>query len=177
MKYKVGDKVRIKKELKEGKKYGDCVATYSMIRLAGKIVTIKRVNANSYKIEEDNNDWYWTKEMFEGSIKLTKKELFDMPIGTKIKVEKDDDTFSILIKVEGEYFVDIEECDQLIKEDDVEDDLRVNCWGYTKIIEVQEPNYSTVYIENEDDKKEMTIAEIEEKLGYPIKIVKEKTNE
>ena len=26
-------------------------------------------------------------------------------------------------------------------------------------------------------KKEMTIAEIEEKLGYPIKIVKEKTNE
>lgn len=28
-----------------------------------------------------------------------------------------------------------------------------------------------------EDKKEMTIAEIEEKLGYPIKIVKEKTNE
>ena len=176
MKYKVGDRVRIKKELKEGSFYDYIFVNEEMEKMAGKIVTIETTcEDKTYRIKENNHAW-WQEKMFEEITKPTKKELFDMPIGTKIKVENDDDddTFSVLIKIEDECFADIEECDQVIDEADVEDDLRINCWGYKRIIEVQEPTYSMVYVENEENKKEMTIAEIEEKLGYPIKIVKEK---
>ena len=41
-----------------------------------------------------------------------------------------------------------------------------------KIIEIQEPTYQAIYRE-EKEVKEMTIAEIEKELGYPIKVVEE----
>lgn len=177
MKYKVGDKVRIKKELKEGSSYDGIFVNKEMEKMAGKIVTIETTcEDKTYRIKENNNAW-WQEKMFEEITKPTKKELFDMPIGTKIKVKENDYTFHIFIKIEDGYFVNIKDSGDILEEDDIEDDLSFDYWYYEKIIEVQAPTYSTAYIENEEDKKEMTIAEIEEKLGYPIKIVKEKTNE
>lgn len=76
MKYKVGDKVRVRQWDDMVKEFGEwagvintteCSFDEGMRLYCGTIVTIKEVNdANDlYCIEEDNEDWYWTDEMFE----------------------------------------------------------------------------------------------------------------
>jgi hypothetical protein len=67
MKYKVGDKVRARKDLVVNKQYGTQVFVDSMMELRGKIVTIQCVINNSYYVEEDKNicPYRWTDEMLE----------------------------------------------------------------------------------------------------------------
>lgn len=66
MKYKVGDKVRIREDLVNGGDYGGSVAVDDMTDMAGSVVTIERVGAAfGYYIEEDPDDYCWTDEMFE----------------------------------------------------------------------------------------------------------------
>lgn len=67
MKYKVGDKVRVREDLSIDKTYDGCWVTSSMTVFLGKTVTIRRVreNINRYEIEEDYGEWNWTDEMFE----------------------------------------------------------------------------------------------------------------
>lgn len=62
MKYKVGDKVRVRSDLENAVMYGVLCATYEMLK--EKIVTIKSVHDGYYKVVED--DYKWTEEMFEG---------------------------------------------------------------------------------------------------------------
>lgn len=65
MKYKIGDKVLVRSDLEEGKKYGDEVVMSDMLYFKGKIVTIEHVDyPNHYRIKEDPDQWYWTDEMF-----------------------------------------------------------------------------------------------------------------
>lgn len=65
MKYKIGDKVLVRPDLEEGKKYGDEVVMSNMLYLKGKIVTIEHIDhPNYYRIKEDPDQWYWTDEMF-----------------------------------------------------------------------------------------------------------------
>lgn len=67
MKYKIGDKVLIRSDLEEGKKYGDEVVMSDMLFFKGKIVTIEHVDhPNCYRIKEDLDQWHWTDEMFVG---------------------------------------------------------------------------------------------------------------
>ena len=61
MKYKVGDKVRVRSDLENAVMYGVLCATYEMSKK--KIVTIKSVHDGYYKVVED--DYKWTDEMFE----------------------------------------------------------------------------------------------------------------
>lgn len=63
MKYKVGDKVKVRSDLKACEQYGANIATNGMERLAGKIVTISRVGYAHYLVEGMN--YNWTDEMFE----------------------------------------------------------------------------------------------------------------
>lgn len=66
MKYKVGDKVRIRRDLNENMgddKYG---VTEEMANKAGSVVTILSVYDDSYGIVESG--WYWTDEMLEGLV-------------------------------------------------------------------------------------------------------------
>lgn len=65
MKYKVGDKVRIRKDLVMGGNYGDSVAVDDMVDMGGNVVTIERVGNLGYYIEEDPDGYCWTDEMFE----------------------------------------------------------------------------------------------------------------
>ena len=67
MKYKVGDKVRIREDLSTEKIYGGCRVVPSMTVFLGKTVTIHKVreNLNRYEINEDDRVWNWTEEMFE----------------------------------------------------------------------------------------------------------------
>lgn len=75
MKHKVGDKVRIRTDLKKYIKYGVCTFTDEMCTLSGKVVTISGVfpKEECYFVEEDKNHFFWTDEMFEDSLKATKE--------------------------------------------------------------------------------------------------------
>ena len=67
MKYKVGDKVRVREDLSTDKRYDGCNVTPSMTVFLGKTVTIHKVREaiNRYEIEEDYEKWNWTDGMFE----------------------------------------------------------------------------------------------------------------
>lgn len=168
MKFKVGEKVKIKKNLKEGYDFKYYVAD-EMEKFKGKTVTIYSVNSEAYRIEEDNMCWDWTEDMFEGLAIITKEELFKMPIGTKITTDLEEN--NIFVKV-GENDFCNDNADH-IEDVNIKDDLTINCDYYgNKIVEIQEPTYNTIY-KADTEVKEMTIAEIEKELGYPIKVVKE----
>lgn len=164
MKFKVGDKVRIRKDLKEGPEYKYYVDD-SMEKLAGKCVEILEADSDSYQVAGSKSSW--SEDMFEKLVKPTREELLKMPIGTIIKT--DWDKHNIFVKV-GENDFCNDDCDH-IEDDDINEDLSLDRCG-DKIIEIQEPTYRTIY-RVETEVKEMTIAEIEKELGYPIKVVKE----
>lgn len=70
MKYKVGSRVRVRKDIKCGKYYlmedgieGDCV-TEDMLELCGKVVTISYADGK-YKVKEDDGGFWWVDGMFD----------------------------------------------------------------------------------------------------------------
>lgn len=67
MKYKVGDKVRVRTDLVIDGTYGGVCFVKNMAHWRGHIVTISRIGDYFYKIEENSNpfDYNWTDEMFE----------------------------------------------------------------------------------------------------------------
>ena len=72
MKYRVGDRVRVRSDLKACKQYGSNIATSSMEGLAGKIVTISRVGYAHYLVEGMNCNW--TDEMLEPVEEMSAEE-------------------------------------------------------------------------------------------------------
>lgn len=72
MKYKVGDKVRVRRDLEENGQYGKYGANRNMAELHGSIVEIKKVENEEQRYEINDNLYYWTDEMFEG---LAEEEL------------------------------------------------------------------------------------------------------
>ena len=67
MKYKAGDKVRVREDLLKEEYYDGCYVNPEMGEFAGRVVTISRAPelTNRYGIKEDNMRWCWTDEMFE----------------------------------------------------------------------------------------------------------------
>ena len=70
MKYKVGDKVRVRSDLEESETYGDQTFVKQMEKYKGKLVTISETISEEhprfYYIKEDKDEnWCWTDEMFE----------------------------------------------------------------------------------------------------------------
>lgn len=63
MKFKVGDKVRIRTDLKINKKYGNQYFVNNMNQHKGKIAIIEQVLNNYYSINLDH--YHWTDEMLE----------------------------------------------------------------------------------------------------------------
>lgn len=68
MKYKIGDKVKVREDIEAWDKYYGCEhATPPMVKFAGKLVTIsERYDIfKVYNIDDDGGVWAWTDEMFE----------------------------------------------------------------------------------------------------------------
>ena len=66
MKYKVGDKVRVRSDLEENTCYGGKIFVRGMAVHRGKNVEISKVHDDVYCIKESDREWFWTDEMFEG---------------------------------------------------------------------------------------------------------------
>lgn len=67
MKYKVGDKVRVREDLLKEECYDGYYVDPVMGEFAGRVVTISFIidSTNQCKIKEDNEAWFWAEEMFE----------------------------------------------------------------------------------------------------------------
>ena len=65
MKYKVGDKVKIRADLEVGEEYDEATIVDRMGRYFGKTTTIRHVYENCYTLDVDNGDWIWTDGMLE----------------------------------------------------------------------------------------------------------------
>ena len=66
MKYKVGDKVRVRSDLQINGSYGAYTLVSEMSDYKGSVVAISEAYLTCYCIEEDKGIWKWTDEMFEG---------------------------------------------------------------------------------------------------------------
>lgn len=65
MRYKVGDKVRVRSDLEENTRYGGKIFVRGMAVHRGKNVEISKVHDDAYYIKESDREWFWTDEMFE----------------------------------------------------------------------------------------------------------------
>ena len=73
MKLKVGDKVRIRKDLEVGSYYGNNCVNERMENWVGKKVTVSFIHSNGYfRIEEDDECWCWTPEMVKNEMNINK---------------------------------------------------------------------------------------------------------
>lgn len=72
VKFKPGDKIRVKRDLEAGIPYGDIGTNHFMADMRGNVVTVSSIEPYEYatsgiiiRIEEDQRQWCWTPEMFE----------------------------------------------------------------------------------------------------------------
>lgn len=65
MKYKVGDKVRVRADLDVNKMYGGQDFIDDMVKYCGEVMEIEEVGRNDYTLKEDDENWHFTDEMFE----------------------------------------------------------------------------------------------------------------
>lgn len=137
MKFKIGDKVKVKNNLITYELYGGQSFVDDMEKYKSKIVTIRNVYTHFYEIEEDRGAWYWTDEMFENKKQYTYEDLKKSPIGTKIIFEDG----TVLVKDEENYF------ENASKSRDIANlyNLKDNYSDLGKIIKIEEPTYETVY--------------------------------
>lgn len=154
MKFKVGDKVRIKKDFSDNKKY-KIETNKEMEKYAGKIMTIRDIKNGYYQMQEDIEEciwqegWKWSEDMFEDRVIFTKSDLKDGDIVTYRNGDKRTVINNKLIDEEG---TDANEL-SFYKKDLTEKDGT----GNLDIIKAERPtSYETVF-----ERKEEILDEVE----------------
>ncbi len=172
MKYNVGDKVRIKKNLEVGRAYNSgWVFVQRMIPYRGKTVTIRsyRDENGYYSIVEDGGEWKWTYDMFENA---------SIEAGDKVRIKKEctieeftannwNYGFKDTIKFFKQYGKDTEKTFDVKKVSD-----RGNIVIEDEDGEELFVNFNVLELAEKKTVKEMTLDEISKALGYEVKIVK-----
>lgn len=151
MKFKVGEKVKIKDNITDT--HGISINYIEKFKNEFNQFTISRCRReqgiNYYQLEEDRNLFrlYFGEDMLETAEehknKYTYEDLKKSPIGTKITFE----TGAVLVKDEENYFENVS------KSRDIDNlyNLKDNYSDLGKIIKIEEPEYKTVY----ESKKEI----------------------
>ena len=134
MKYKAGDKVKVRSDLEAGKRYGGDMFAEEMCKYEGKTLTIACVGQSIYAVKE--NFYNWTDEMFENK-KYTYEDLKKSPIGTRVTFENGE----VLVKDEESHFKNVSKCRDIVNLYNLKD----NYSDLGKIIKIEEPEYKTVY--------------------------------
>lgn len=139
MKYKVGDKVRVRQWDDMAKEFGfsgctksnidilGCLFTNNMKKFCGSVVTISNIASDNsrYLIKEDDQNWYWTDDMFENMYyscadKITKdlQEAYDKVYESILpKYPKHNDMLDTFTKIpKGEIKITAEETKEMMKE-------------------------------------------------------------
>ena len=65
MKFKVGDKIKVRKDLEVGKQYGEDLFTNTMHNYLGKSATVAYKGNKKYRLDIDGGFYSWTDEMLE----------------------------------------------------------------------------------------------------------------
>lgn len=70
MEYQIGDKVRIREDLKMYETYNEIRASEGMLKYGGEIAVItKQRSTNQYVLGVDRGEYFWTPEMFDRNYK------------------------------------------------------------------------------------------------------------
>lgn len=134
MKFKVGDRVKVREDLQENCYYGIARANDDMAKKRGQIFTIKKIDNKLYSMKECN--WFWSDEMLK-KVEYTYEDLKKSPIGTKITFENG----VFLIELRDNYY----ESKGFWREDIDLEGMEDTLGTLGKIIKIEEPNYTTVY--------------------------------
>ena len=98
MKYKVGDKVKVREDLRLDRTYNKFTINREMKNLAGTIVTIQRINENYYRIVEDDGMWGWTDKMFEDKVEDSKMDNNNITVNMENLSQEERSTLLSLIE-------------------------------------------------------------------------------
>jgi hypothetical protein len=186
MKFKVGDKVRVRNDITVGTVYGGYNFTGPMTKYRGCVATITLAGSNifgkkRYHIDLDDGATGWTDEMFE-SLTFTKSDLKD---GMVVEYRNGDRCVVIngcFIKPTGYGWMPINDyddelyCKGVLLLDRAYDVVKVYSSKAKNMPDYCDASRLTLIWERkeEPDYTEMTVEEIEEKLGYKIKVVADK---
>lgn len=159
MKYKVGDKVKVRDDLMVGNRYSGFGYVDDMSRFSGKIVTIRTVfeDENCYNLNEDIWRYRWTDEMFEEEAS-TEAEIAKFRAFLEEVANLDNDDYN------SEYAT-------LVRIVDYGQD-GYDGYNYKECVD-ELCNFYRMFTPKKETKKKMTKAEIEDALGYKIEIVEE----
>lgn len=155
MRFKVGDKAKVKENLRVGKIYDGIYFSTAMDKFKGKVVEIVNIFDNYYGLKEDEWNFYFSDNMLEP---VFAKE--DLRIGDRITLRNG--------------MVEIWDGSRIgpLDYEDINDNLTNNgsLGSNLDIVKVErKKEYKTIY-EREKARK-MTVKEISEALGYEVEVV------
>lgn len=165
MKYEVGNKVRVKTNLKVDKKYGDYCFTRDMGQYKGQIVTIANAYDEYYDeyyyIKEDDEIFAWTDEMFEPAITNFDKCKEELKIEDTEEGQPFCNTIHRVRKEKNCNGISCDECREWLKQPYTEP---------KEILDKQEKNYLSAVIRPFRDRN-IVIAKKFNRVGTYIKIM------
>lgn len=155
MRFKVGDKVRVRKDLIAGKCYGEDNLSFvdDMEKYKGKQFEIIKMSGCDYEL--DNSNYYFNDDMLEPAFTTQ-----DLKVGDRITLRNGSSG------IWDGYMIGA------LTYDEINEDLTNsgNLGSSLDIVKVEKPKkYETIY-EREKARK-MTVKEISEALGYEVEVV------
>ena len=164
MKYKVGDKVRARKDLIVDETYGEDSFVLGMKNMLGKTVTIDIVDEKNKKYRIRECTFNWTDEMFEDAKPSLKGKIVEVAAGYTYYMVTETTGVRESSHASGIAWSDTSFCPVKVWE--------INMRYVGKLSDLCTAKGELIW-EKEEKKKEMTVAEIEKALGHSVKIVKE----